>query len=498
MANDIVIIGAGPSGLAAAHEAVAQGARVTVLEKLDRVGGLARTLDFEGNRFDIGPHRFFTKNKEIHSFFVDTVGEDLVHVPRLTRIFYNNKYFDYPLTPMNALFGIGVASSAAIFSSYLVARARRVVQPPKIESFEDWIVDKFGRRLYETFFKTYTEKVWGIPCTQIGADWAAQRIKGLSLIAAVKSAVFKPKGPAIKTLVDEFVYPRHGAGQAYEKMSDIIRHRGGDVRTGVAARRIRRENMKVRAIVVDDGHAALSEVEGRHFLISAPLTDLVEMMDPPAPPEVLRACRALRYRNHIGVNLLVEGRPFPDNWIYVHSKEVGMARITNYANFSAAMASRPGLSPMTIEYFTFPGDGIWDAPDDALKDRVVRELEHMRILRRDQVLSGFVVRSDKAYPVIEIGHENHIATIKTWLDGFENLLPIGRSGMFKYNNQDHAMATGLLAARTALGIERFDPWLVNIDAEYHEGGHVHDVGSTRTVDPAGWVNPVASVPSHNG
>ena len=211
------------------------------------------------------------------------------------------------------------------------------------------------------------------------------------------------------------------------------------------------------------------DVEGRYFLVSAPLTDMIEMMHPSAPPEVLSACRSLRYRNHVGVNLVVEGRPFPDNWIYVHSKEVGMARIANYANFSPAMSSRPGISPLTVEYFCFPHDQVWDAPDDALIERAKRELEQMKILQPDQVLSGFVVRSDKAYPVIEIGYERHIATIKSWLDQFQNLLPIGRSGMFKYNNQDHAMATGLLAARTALGIQRFDPWLVNIDAEYHEG-----------------------------
>ena len=215
------------------------------------------------------------------------------------------------------------------------------------------------------------------------------------------------------------------------------------------------------------------EVEGRYFLVSAPLTDMIEMMHPSAPPEVLSACRSLRYRNHVGVNLIVEGHPFPDNWIYVHSKEVGMARIANYANFSPAMSSRPGISPLTVEYFCFPHDQVWDATDDALIERAKRELEQMKILQPDQVLNGFVVRSDKAYPVIEIGYERHIATIKSWLDQFQNLLPIGRSGMFKYNNQDHAMATGLLAARTALGVQRFDPWLVNIDAEYHECAPAH-------------------------
>jgi protoporphyrinogen oxidase len=468
--KDIVIVGGGPSGLAAAYEAASQGARTVVVERLDRVGGLARTLDFDGARFDIGPHRFFTKNAEVQSLFVDVAGEDLVTVPRLTRILYNDTYFNYPLTPLNALFGVGVVASTRIFGSYVAARARRATGIERIDSFEDWVVDRFGRRLHETFFKTYTEKVWGIPCTRIGADWASQRIKGLSLSAAVVNALFKPKQKVAKTLVDEFLYPRRGAGQLYEKLAALIAASGSEVVTGARVRRIRRDGFMARAVVVDEGSGKPHEVEGGSFLVSAPLTELVAMMDPPAPPEVLQAARALRYRNHVAVNLLVDGLPFPDNWIYVHSKEVAMARIANYANFSREMASARGLSPITVEYFTFPGDGIWDASDDVLIERAKHELARLQLVKRDQVANGFVVRSDKAYPVIEIGYQRHISVIKAWLDQFYNLLPIGRSGMFKYNNQDHAIATGLLAARSALGIRRFDPWLVNIDAEYHEDG----------------------------
>jgi protoporphyrinogen oxidase len=471
--DDLVIVGAGPSGLAAAYEAVGRGAKALVLECLDRVGGLSRTTNFEGSRFDIGPHRFFTKNQEVHGLFVKTAAEDLVNVPRLTRIFYKNQYFNYPLTPLNALFGVGVWSSLSILSSYTAVRARRALGDPSIENFEDWVVDRFGRKLFETFFKTYTEKVWGIPCTQIGADWAGQRIKGLSLTTAIINALFKPKKKVVKTLVDEFVYPRLGAGQLYEKMAANVTRSGSRVITGARVTRIRRDNCRVTAVEVEDAGGQCYAVEGRQFLVSAPLTEMIEMMTPEPPPEVLIACHALRYRNHVGVNLVIEGRPFPDNWIYVHSKEVGMARIANYANFSRDMAGRPGLNPLTVEYFCFRGDEVWDAPDHVLIERAKRELAHMKIVRPDQVLSGFVVRSDKAYPVIEIGYERHIATIKGWLDQFHNLLPIGRSGMFKYNNQDHAIATGLLAARTALGVQRFDPWLVNIDAEYHEYGPAH-------------------------
>jgi protoporphyrinogen oxidase len=222
--------------------------------------------------------------------------------------------------------------------------------------------------------------------------------------------------------------------------------------------------------VVDRKGEAPFTVEGRYFLVSAPLTELVEMFEPAAPPEVRQAARALRYRDHIGVNLVVRGDTFPDSWIYVHSKSVAMARIANYRNFSADMAAQPDLSPLTVEYFVFDGDEISRSTDECLIRRATDELHSTGIVKRDQILAGFVVRSPKAYPVIEIGHRQHVETIKVWLDQFENLLPIGRSGMFKYNNQDHAMATGLLAARTALGLRRFDPWFVNIDAEYHEAG----------------------------
>ena len=470
MMDDIIIVGAGPSGLAAAHEVTNHGARTTVVEQMDHVGGLARTIEFRGSRFDIGAHRFFTKNIEIHELFTSILGDELIRVPRLSRIFHDGNYFDYPLTPANAVFGIGPRQGIAIAGSYAAARLRAVLAPRPIESFEDWIINRFGYRLYQHFFKTYTEKVWGISCRQIGADWASQRIHGLSLTAALRNAVWKSKDTGIKTLVDEFAYPRLGAGQTYELMAAAITQRGNKVLTGSAVQTIRRDGMRVRAVVIDNGDGRRQEIEGNFFLVSAPLTDMVKMMQPLPPPDVLQACSALRYREHIGVNLLVEGRPFADNWIYVHDKNVAMARIANYRNFSSEMAGGADVSPMTIEYFVFPGDELSLSSDYALIERANRELVQIGIIGPDQARDGFVVRSPKAYPVIEIGHKKYVDTIKAWLDGFENLLPIGRSGMFKYNNQDHAMATGLLAARTALGLRRFDPWLVNIDAEYHEAG----------------------------
>jgi len=466
--TDLVVIGAGPAGLAAAYNGVCYGASAVVLERLSGVGGLARTISFAGSRFDIGPHRFYTKNQEVLHLFTQLLGDALTRVERRTRIFSSGAYFDYPLTPLNAMLGLGLSRGISIAASYAGARARAYCVPLPIRNFEDWIVDTFGRQLYQFFFKNYTEKVWGIPCSEITADWASQRIKGLSLATAVRDALFKSRPGEIKTLARDFLYPRLGAGQLYEMLAAKILDRGSTVATRAKVGQLRHEGRRVVAAVVKSEQGSY-EVVGRFFLNSAPLTDIIEMMSPQPPLEVVNAARALRYREHIGVNLLIDGHPFPDNWIYVHSPELAVARVANYRNFSPEMAGSPEVSPLTLEYFASAGDPMSQARDTSLIARAVNELGSICKFSPDQLRDSFVVRSEKAYPVMDTAHQGRVAMIRAWLDKFENLLPIGRSGMFKYNNQDHAMATGLLASRTALGQGKFDPWCVNIDAEYSEG-----------------------------
>ncbi len=466
--TDLVIVGAGPAGLAAAYSGTCYGASVTVLERLSGVGGLARTISFEGSRFDIGPHRFYTKNEEVLHLFTQTLGEALTRVERRTRIFSSGSHFDYPLTLLNAMLGLGLSRGTRIAASYAAARTRAYCVPAPITTFEEWIVDRFGRELYQVFFKSYTEKIWGIPCSEIAAEWASQRIKDLSLASAVRDALFKSQQRKLKTLVQEFMYPRFGTGQFYELLAARILERGGTVAIRAKVVQLRCEARRLVAAVVEDGQGR-REVAGRFFLTSAPLSDVIEMITPQPPSAVMNAARALKYREHIGVNLLIEGCPFPDNWIYVHSPELAVARVANYRNFSPAMAGSPQVSPLTFEYFASPGDPLSQASDKSLISMALDELGRICKFSPDQLRGSFVVRSEKAYPVMDTAHLERVAMLRGWLEQFENLLPIGRSGMFKYNNQDHAMATGLLASRTALGQGRFDPWCVNIDAEYLEG-----------------------------
>jgi protoporphyrinogen oxidase len=463
----VLIVGAGPAGLTAGFDAVEAGWQVTVLEKDPHyVGGISRTVCNNGYRFDIGGHRFFSKSAEVTQWWKERLPDDFIQVNRLSRIYYRGKFFDYPLKPWNALSNLGIFTSIACVLSYGWAR----IFPRKPEvSLEDWVSNRFGRKLFSIFFKTYTEKVWGIPTSELSADWAAQRIKGLSLTKAVLNA-FRgaPQGAVIKTLIDKFSYPRLGPGQMWEKTAADIRANGGTIAMGTNVTKIRHAGGRITSIEAGGPEGGTQSYEADHFVVSMPLRDAVLAFDPPLPDAVAKAAGLLRYRDFLTVALVVDGPdPFPDNWIYIHEPEVKLGRIQNFKNWSEAMIGKPGTTCLGLEYFCFEGDGLWTSTDAELVELGTRELAQLGLSKKGRVISGAVVRVEKAYPIYDPGYQANVNTIRAELSKFGNLHPVGRNGMHKYNNQDHSMMTAMLAVRN-MGGEKFDLWNVNSDAEYHE------------------------------
>ena len=461
---DVVIIGAGPAGLTAGYELSKSDKKTVILEKKHQVGGLAETKVFGEFRYDIGPHRFFTKNKEVYELFLNMLSEDAVEVNRKTRILFKNSYFDYPLTPLNALFGLGVLESIKIFFSYFLARIRSMFKLSTIENFEDWVIDQFGKKLYLNFFKNYTEKVWGIDCKDIGKDWAAQRIKGLSLLTAVKFALFPNSKKRPKTLVDLFYYPKFGAGMLWEKFEEYLVDNNTSVLKNSFVTNVSYENDLIKIDYENNNES--KSIFAEHVLFSNPLLDFINFFRDDVPSSVIEASDNLNYRNHISVHVTIDQKLFDDNWIYIHSPDLKMARIADFTNFSKDM-SKEGTYPITLEYFCFEKDKIWSEDDSKIIEFAITELR--KIFPVDfKIIHSAVSKNAKAYPVIKTGYEDNISIIRDWLKQHKSLTAIGRSGMFKYNNQDHAMATGLYAVRNLLGEGDFDPWEVNVDGEYHE------------------------------
>ena len=444
---------------------------VTVIEKDPvYVGGISRTVKYKNFRFDIGGHRFFSKSAEVTKWWKDRLPDDFIQVKRMSRILYRGRYFDYPLRPWNALSNLGLGTSIACVISYGWSR----VFPKKPElSFEDWVSNRFGVKLFSIFFKTYTEKVWGIPTNKLSADWAAQRIKGLSLSSAIINAFKgKPKkdSAVVKTLIDTFAYPRFGPGQMWEKAASDLQLQGGHLKMGYEVKKIRHDGGRVVAVEAMAQDGSVQSFDGDQFIVSMPLKETVMAFDPPLAPEVISAAGRLAYRDFITVALVVEGEnPFPDNWIYIHEPDVKLGRIQNFLNWSEAMVGKPGMTCLGLEYFCFAGDGLWNSSDDALIELGKRELEKLGLAKIAQIKDGAVVRIEKAYPVYDPGYQGAVDTIRVALSSFPNLQPVGRNGMHKYNNQDHSMMTAILAVRNLKG-ERFNLWNVNTDAEYHEEG----------------------------
>jgi protoporphyrinogen oxidase len=464
-----VVVGAGPAGLTAAYLLAKRGHAVTVLEADDIVGGISRTARYNGYRFDIGGHRFFTKMRDVQALWDELLGEEFLNVPRLSRIHYNGRFFDYPLKPMNALRGLGLINAIRIVWSYLEAHYR---PSPVEDTFEQWVTNRFGRRLFEIFFKTYTEKVWGLSCSEIRAEWAAQRIRGLSLGRAILAATaLHRRAGSIKSLIDQFRYPRLGPGQMWEACADRVRARGGEVfmRHAVTALSINESNgtsgvTTVRAMTP----AGERTFEADHVITTMPLSALVRSCGPAVPEAVREAGAGLRYRDFILVALIVQRENlFPDNWIYIHTPGVKVGRIQNFNNWSAAMVPEPGRTCVGMEYFCFEGDGLWESPDAELIRQASRELAELGLAQESEVVDGTVIRMPKAYPIYDAAYRSHVDTIRAWIETIPNLHTVGRNGMHKYNNQDHSMLTAMMAVENMHGASH-DLWAVNTDYEYHE------------------------------
>jgi protoporphyrinogen oxidase len=462
------IVGGGPAGLTAAYLLAAQGEPVHVFEKDHQVGGIARTVEYKGFRFDIGGHRFFTKVGAVNDLWRSMLGAEFLKRPRLSRIYYNGVFFDYPLKPMNALFGLGVGNAILVTLSYVWAHLRPI--RPEV-SFEDWVTNRFGSRLYRMLFKTYTEKVWGIPCRTLSAQWAAQRIKGLSLWTAITSMLFgrfmNRGGRQIKTLIEEFEYPRLGPGQMWERFHEAIEARGGRVELNAGVERLIHENGRITAVDVNRG-GRVERLPVRSVLSTMPLRQLVKAFSPSAPAHVIAAADRLNYRDFITVALIIDTpHLFPDNWIYVHDEKVKLGRVQNFKNWSPDMVPDPKMSCLGLEYFCFEGDGLWTMSDRDLVELGRREMAVIGLIDPNKVVDGTVVRMPKAYPVYDEGYLDALAVVREYLDRFRNLQVAGRNGMHKYNNQDHSMVTAMLAVQNLLG-GCHDVWDVNADDEYHE------------------------------
>jgi protoporphyrinogen oxidase len=468
----VMIIGAGPAGLTTAHELLKHNMRPIVLEQSDQVGGIARTAVYKGYRFDIGGHRFYSKVEEVNQLWHEVLGSAFRQVPRLSRIYYNQRYLKYPLSFSNTIQKLGFLESLRVLGSYLSAQLFPYSQE---ETFEQWVTNRFGRRLYETFFKSYTEKVWGIPCNEIRAEWAAQRIKGLSLKSALMNALFDGNQNT-KTLINEFHYPVRGPGMMWETFQAKIEQQGAQVFLGTRVVRLLREGNRIKRVIALKGNETI-EFPVSDVISSMPISLLIKQLSPAPPLKVLQAARALKYRALLIVGLIVNrAEVFPDNWIYIHEPKVKVGRIQNFKNWSTEMVPDLSKTSLGMEYFcneasTLPSeassDDIWGRSDAELIALAKEELAQLGLARADEVEEGIVIRQPKAYPVYDAEYRQHLAVIQKFLATISNLQTIGRNGMHRYNNQDHSMLTGLLAARNLRG-EKHDLWQVNTERSYYE------------------------------
>jgi protoporphyrinogen oxidase len=466
--SPVAVIGGGPAGLTAAYELRRRSVEVDVFEADEVVGGISRTVNADGWRFDIGGHRFFTKVPRVEAFWHEILPEeDFLIRPRQSRILYNGKFFDYPLKPFDALGKLGFFRAMLCGFSYLWARIR----PPKDQStFEGWTSARFGWRLYSIFFKTYTEKLWGVPATEIQSDFAAQRIKDLSLLNAITSGLgLRRNKGTITSLIEEFQYPKFGPGMMWEVCRDKVIDKGGRVHMKSPVVRIETRDGKAVSVTTRDASGQEARHECSAVVSSMPLPELLLAIDPPAPDDVQAAAKGLRFRDFITVALVVpESEGFPDNWVYVHTPGVNVGRVQNFGQWSPFMV-KPGFTCLGLEFFVTEGDALWTSSDEDLIAMGEKEIVQIGLCSPNSVSAGYVVRMPKAYPMYDTTYKANVQKIRDWLDVHaSNVFPVGRNGMHKYNNQDHSMYTAMLSVENLVEGAHHDIWSVNVEADYHE------------------------------
>ncbi len=461
----VVIIGAGPAGLTAAFQLQKHGVTATVLEASTEVGGISRTVQRDGWRFDIGGHRFFTKVPAVEDLWHEILpDEDFLMRPRKSRIFYDGKYYDYPLKASNALRNLGPVEAVRCVGSYAAARVR----PPRDQTnYEGWLVARFGWRLYRTFFKTYTETVWGVPVSEMPADWAAQRVKGLSLGKAIANALLpKRNQKELTSLIEEFQYPKYGPGMMWEVCRDKVVAQGSKLVHGAEVVRIEHADGVATHVVTASG----DRYPCTDVISSMPFSQLLEAMDPAVPEEVVEAAQDLRYRDFLTVALVVPADKvaWDDNWIYIHDPNVRTMRIQNFGSWSPFLV-KDGRNVLGLEYTVFEGDDAWSAPDEELIEQGKRELEKLGLMRATDIEGGHVVRQRKAYPIYDERYQANVEVLRKWIEvNTRNVHPVGRNGMFRYNNQDHSMYTAMLTVENIVNGTDHDVWTVNVEDDYHE------------------------------